>query len=280
MGRDICKVNCPASSNPTNGMAGTCGSVTEDGSTCAESCNSGYEAQGSATRTCTKGVLSTSTINCQMRQMTNAECQNSITGASESYRVGCACDSSTKKCTDFCDVTSTAFASGYGSDMFKKYDSYSASTPVASPSYSTPYAVSQAFAATFVADCLDGCATRGLCTPSGYTDAQCAEKTRCTTCLNDFKSDETSTSVTLGCMWCPDKSGSKCVSTDVPSKTFPLNNDAEAVRMYNEVCGSNYNVTEVDRVSDFCEISAAYHGALPSMISFAFMSVLVSWFAF
>lgn len=62
--RGICKVDCPASSPPVNGNSGTCGSVVDDGANCTESCNSGFEAQGSAIRTCYRGNLSESTISC------------------------------------------------------------------------------------------------------------------------------------------------------------------------------------------------------------------------
>lgn len=264
--RGLCKVNCPASTTaPANGNSGTCSSVVTDGATCAESCNTGFAATGSATRTCTKGSLSNSTINCQK---SNAKCQESAT--SDSYRIGCGCASTAKTCSEYCDFDDVKFMSG---DSTGEWVSYTASGQAVTK---TSYTNAQLAALpNFMADCLAGCMNRGICTSSGYTDQECGTARTCYSCIMKGEGTSTSTSVELGCMWC----GDVCKSTGIPAMDFPLNNDAAAVQAYNQACGLSNGTTNSTRIRDsldYCDYSSA-SGLGPSVVSLGLLAIVLTW---
>eukprot|EP00457_Paulinella_chromatophora_P006619 gb/GEZN01006638.1/.p1 GENE.gb/GEZN01006638.1/~~gb/GEZN01006638.1/.p1 ORF type:complete len:533 (+),score=29.40 gb/GEZN01006638.1/:233-1600(+) len=106
LARAVCKVHCVASSTtPTNGGKGTCGSLVSDGSTCTQTCNLGFTAGvTSATRTCTKGTLSASTLMC-----TASSCPASTTTPTNGGKGSCISSvSSGSSCTETCNAGYTA----------------------------------------------------------------------------------------------------------------------------------------------------------------------------
>lgn len=264
--RGLCKVNCPASTTaPANGNSGTCGSVVMDGATCTESCNTGFASTLPATRTCTKGSLSNSTIKCQK---SNAKCQESAT--SDSYKIGCGCESSMKTCSEYCDFDDVKFMSGDSTGKWVSYTSGGAA--VSKTSYTNAQLASLP---NFMADCLAGCMNRGICTSSGYTDQECGMARTCYSCIMKGEGTSTSTSVELGCMWC----GNVCKSTGIPAMDFPLNNDAAAVQAYNQACNTSVMINTTTRIRDaydYCDYSSA-SGLGPSVVSLGLLSIVLTW---